>query len=90
MTAPRPAQGRAESGDAAGAAQSGDDLQDGPRSDDRLIVALDVATLTGLALAERSAPAATFYKIGLGMLTGGDSALALAQAGTHGKRIFST
>ncbi len=61
-------------------------VQDG---DDRLIVALDVAdAMTGLALAERIGPAATFYKIGLGMLTGGGLALAQELKDTHGKRIF--
>ena len=41
-------------------------------SDDRLIVALDVPNaLQGLAMAERLGDAVSFYKIGLGMLTGG-------------------
>ena len=41
-------------------------------SDDRLIVALDVPNaLEGLKLAETISDAASFYKIGLGMLTGG-------------------
>jgi orotidine-5'-phosphate decarboxylase len=56
--------------------------------DDRLIVALDVPNaLEGLQLAERLGDAVAFYKIGLGMLTGGGLALAdeLKQAG---KRIF--
>jgi orotidine-5'-phosphate decarboxylase len=56
--------------------------------DDRLIVALDVPNaLDGLALAEKLGDVVSFYKIGLGMLTGGGLALAdeLKQAG---KRIF--
>ena len=45
--------------------------------DDRLIVALDVPNaLEGLQLAERLGDAVSFYKIGLGMLTGGGLALA--------------
>jgi orotidine-5'-phosphate decarboxylase len=60
--------------------------QDG---DDRLIVALDVAdAVTGLALAERLGSAISFYKIGLGMLTGGGLALAQELKDSHGKRIF--
>lgn len=57
--------------------------------DDRLIVALDVANaLDGLALAERLGDAVSFYKIGLGMLTGGGLALANELKQEHGKRIF--
>ena len=57
--------------------------------DDRLIVALDVGNaVTGLALAERIGDAASFYKIGLGMLTGGGLALARELKDEHGKRIF--
>lgn len=57
--------------------------------DDRLIVALDVPNaLTGLELAERIGDAAGFYKIGLGMLTGGGLALANELKQEHGKRIF--
>ncbi|MDA0222776.1 MAG: orotidine-5'-phosphate decarboxylase [Proteobacteria bacterium] len=58
------------------------------KSDDRLIVALDVPNaLDGLALAEQLGDSVSFYKIGLGMLTGGGLALAdeLKQAG---KRVF--
>lgn len=56
---------------------------------DRLIVALDVASaLDGLALAERLGDAVSFYKIGLGMLTGGGLALANELKQEHGKRIF--
>jgi orotidine-5'-phosphate decarboxylase len=57
--------------------------------DDRLIVALDVPNaLAGLALAERIGDAVGFYKIGLGMLTGGGLALANELKQEHGKRIF--
>ncbi len=57
--------------------------------DDRLIVALDVPNaLEGLALAEKIGPAVSFYKIGLGMLTGGGLALANELKEEHGKRIF--
>ncbi|PWK59723.1 orotidine-5'-phosphate decarboxylase [Roseicyclus mahoneyensis] len=58
-------------------------------SDDRLIVALDVANaLDGLRVAERLGDAVGFYKIGLGMLTGGGLALANELKHDHGKRIF--
>ncbi|WP_116132681.1 orotidine-5'-phosphate decarboxylase [Tropicimonas sp. IMCC34043] len=58
-------------------------------SDDRLIVALDVPNaLAGLALAERLGDAVSFYKIGLGMLTGGGLALANELKQEFGKRIF--
>ncbi|MEO1537606.1 MAG: orotidine-5'-phosphate decarboxylase [Pseudomonadota bacterium] len=58
-------------------------------SDDRLIVALDVPNaLEGLALADRLGEAVSFYKIGLGMLTGGGLALANELKDEHGKRIF--
>ena len=58
-------------------------------TDDRLIVALDVPNvLDGLALAEKIGDAAQFYKIGLGMLTGGGMALANELKQDHGKRIF--
>lgn len=57
--------------------------------DDRLIVALDVPNaLAGLELAEKIGDAASFYKIGLGMLTGGGLALANELKQEHGKRIF--
>jgi len=57
--------------------------------DDRLIVALDVPNVVqGLALASRIGDAAGFYKIGLGMLTGGGFALANELKHEHGKRIF--
>ncbi len=58
-------------------------------SDDRLIVALDVPNaVAGLDLAERIGSAVSFYKIGLGMLTGGGLALANELKQEHGKRIF--
>ena len=58
-------------------------------SDDRLIVALDVPNVVqGLALAARIGDAASFYKIGLGMLTGGGFALANELKQEHGKRVF--
>ena len=57
--------------------------------DDRLIVALDVPNaLAGLQLAESLGDAVSFYKIGLGMLTGGGLALANELKAEHGKRIF--
>lgn len=57
--------------------------------DDRLIVALDVPdALAGLELAERLGNAVGFYKIGLGMLTGGGLALANELKQDHGKRVF--
>ncbi|MEO1026924.1 MAG: orotidine-5'-phosphate decarboxylase [Pseudomonadota bacterium] len=58
-------------------------------SDDRLIVAIDVPNaLEGLALANRLGDTVSFYKIGLGMLTGGGLALANELKDEHGKRIF--
>lgn len=58
-------------------------------SDDRLIVALDVPNaLAGQQLADRLGDAVSFYKIGLGMLTGGGLALANELKQEHGKRIF--
>lgn len=58
-------------------------------SDDRLIVALDVPNvLTGLDLVSKLGDSVSFYKIGLGMLTGGGLALANELKGEHGKRIF--
>ena len=57
--------------------------------DDRLIVALDVPNaLDGLQLVQRLGPGVSFYKIGLGMLTGGGLALANELKHDHGKRIF--
>lgn len=57
--------------------------------DDRLIVALDVPNaLAGLELARQLGDTVSFYKIGLGMLTGGGLALANELKQEHGKRIF--
>jgi len=59
------------------------------KADDRLIVAMDVPNaLAGLALADKLGDAVSFYKIGLGMLTGGGLALANELKQDHGKRIF--
>lgn len=59
------------------------------RTDDRLIVALDVPNaLKGLELAQTIGDAAGFYKIGLGMLTGGGLALARELMDEMDKRIF--
>lgn len=59
-----------------------------PKSDPRLIVALDVPNaLEGLALADKLGDTVEFYKIGLGMLTGGGFALAM-ELKEKGKRIF--
>ena len=58
-------------------------------ADDRLIVAMDVPNvLDGLELARTLGDSVSFYKIGLGMLTGGGLALANELKGEHGKRIF--
>lgn len=58
-------------------------------SDDRLIVALDVPNvLAGMDLATKLGEAVSFYKIGLGMLTGGGLALANELKSEHGKKIF--
>ncbi|MGP9790211.1 orotidine-5'-phosphate decarboxylase [Roseinatronobacter sp. NSM] len=58
-------------------------------SDDRLIVALDLPNaLAGLELARQLGDSVSFYKIGLGMLTGGGLALANELKQEHGKRIF--
>ncbi|WP_187430670.1 Orotidine 5'-phosphate decarboxylase [Roseobacter fucihabitans] len=57
--------------------------------DDRLIVALDVPNApAGQDLAAQLGDAVNFYKIGLGMLTGGGLALANELKQEHGKRIF--
>jgi orotidine-5'-phosphate decarboxylase len=57
--------------------------------DDRLIVALDVPNaVVGLELAKKLGDSVSFYKIGLGMLTGGGLALANELKQEHGKRIF--
>ncbi|WIV50601.1 orotidine-5'-phosphate decarboxylase [Marivivens sp. LCG002] len=58
-------------------------------SDDRLIVALDVPNIVqGMELASRLGDSVSFYKIGLGMLTGGGLAMANELKQEHGKRIF--
>ncbi|MBE0452946.1 MAG: orotidine-5'-phosphate decarboxylase [Roseovarius sp.] len=58
-------------------------------SDDRLIVALDLPdALSALNLTRELGDAVSFYKIGLGMLTGGGLALADELKQEHGKRIF--
>ena len=57
-------------------------------TDNRLIVALDVPdALAGQELAEKLGDNVGFYKIGLGMLTGGGLALA-NELKSQGKRIF--
>lgn len=58
-------------------------------ADDRLIVALDVPdVMAGLDLVDRLGDAVSFYKIGLGMLTGGGLALANELTDERGKRVF--
>ena len=58
------------------------------RSDDRLIVGLDLPHApAALELVDRLGDAVSFYKIGLGMLTGGGLALANELKG-QGKRVF--
>lgn len=58
-------------------------------ADDRLIVAMDVPNVVaGLELASQLGNSVSFYKIGLGMLTGGGLALANELKQEHGKRIF--
>jgi orotidine-5'-phosphate decarboxylase len=58
-------------------------------ADDRLIVALDVPNLVqGMELVSRIGDAVSFYKIGLGMLTGGGLALANELKAEQGKRVF--
>ncbi len=60
-----------------------------PVPDDRLIVALDVPNIVaGLDMAQRLGDAVSFYKIGLGMLTGGGLALANELKQEQGKRVF--
>ncbi len=57
-------------------------------SDDRLIVGLDVPNaLEALQIAEKLGDSVSFYKIGLGMLTGGGLALA-NELTENGKRVF--
>ncbi|WP_444463813.1 orotidine-5'-phosphate decarboxylase [Rhodobacter capsulatus] len=58
-------------------------------ADDRLIVAMDVPNaLAGLELAQKLGDSVSFYKIGLGMLTGGGLALANELKDEQGKKIF--
>ncbi|MCL4675915.1 MAG: orotidine-5'-phosphate decarboxylase [Pararhodobacter sp.] len=58
-------------------------------ADDRLIVALDVPdVLSGLDLTRKLGDSVSFYKIGLGLLTGGGLALANELKCEMGKRIF--
>ena len=58
-------------------------------SDDRLIVALDVPNIiAGMDLVNKLGATISFYKIGLGMLTGGGLALADELKQEHNKRIF--
>ncbi len=58
-------------------------------ADDRLIVALDLPdAVAGLDLVDRIGDAASFYKIGLGMLTGGGLALARELKDERGARVF--
>ena len=58
-------------------------------TDDQLIVALDHPNaLDALRVADLIGDAASFYKIGLGMLTGGGLAAANELKSEHGKRIF--
>ena len=58
-------------------------------ADDKLIVAMDVPNaIDSLKMAEELGDAVSFYKIGLGMLTGGGLALANELKAEFGKRIF--
>jgi len=58
-------------------------------TDDRLIVALDVPNaVEALTLTSQLGDTVGFYKIGLGMLTGGGLGLANELIAEHGKRIF--
>lgn len=58
-------------------------------SDNRLIVALDVSNaLQGMSIVEKLGDSVSFYKIGLGMLTGGGMALANELKQEFGKEIF--
>ena len=59
-------------------------------SDDRLIVALDVPNaIEGLNVAERLGTTVDFYKIGLGMLTGGGLGLAMSSNTSRASASFS-
>lgn len=58
-------------------------------ADDRLIVALDVPNaLAGLHMAGELGDSVSFYKVGLGMLTGGGMALANELKHDMGKKVF--
>jgi orotidine-5'-phosphate decarboxylase len=58
-------------------------------SDDRLIVALDVPNIiAGMDIVNKLGGTVSFYKIGLGMLTGGGLALADELKQEHNKKIF--
>lgn len=62
---------------------------DAVAADDRLIVALDVPNVVqALELVGKLGESVGFYKIGLGMLTGGGLALANELKQEQGKRIF--
>lgn len=64
-------------------------MKSSSNTDDRLIVALDVPNVVqALEICEKLNPVVDFYKIGLGMLTGGGLALANELKQEHGKRIF--
>jgi orotidine-5'-phosphate decarboxylase len=57
--------------------------------DDKLILALDFPNaIQGLSLVQRLGQSVSFYKIGLGMLTGGGLALADELKQEHNKKIF--
>ena len=57
--------------------------------EDKLIVAMDVPNaLAGLELVQKLGASVSFYKIGLGMLTGGGLSLANELKTEHNKRIF--
>lgn len=66
-------------------------MSDQPTSDDRIIVALDPPrvphAVAGEQVADMLGDTVSFYKIGLGMLTGGGMALAL-ELKEKGKRVF--
>ena len=58
-------------------------------SDDRIIIALDVPNaILGLEIVNRLGQSASFYKIGLGMLTGGGMALANELKQDLNKKVF--
>ena len=58
-------------------------------ADDKLIMAMDMPNaIEALKMAEQLGDAVNFYKIGLGMLTGGGLALANELKAELGKRIF--